>query len=35
MTREYKAAKNIPKQIRAKYSDIPWTEMAKMRDKIY
>jgi len=28
------ASKNIPKEIKAKYNDIPWTEMARMRDKI-
>ncbi len=28
------ATKNIPKEIRKKYRDIPWTDMAKMRDKI-
>ena len=28
------ASKNIPKQIKAKYKDLPWTEMARMRDKI-
>jgi uncharacterized protein with HEPN domain len=28
------ASKNVPKQIKAKYNDLPWTEMARMRDKI-
>ncbi|MDI6766880.1 MAG: DUF86 domain-containing protein [Bacteroidota bacterium] len=28
------AAKQIPKQIRQRYKDIPWNDMAKMRDKI-
>lgn len=28
------AAKNVPREIRTKYKDIPWTEMARMRDKI-
>lgn len=28
------AAKNIPKEIRVKYKDIPWSDLAKMRDKI-
>lgn len=28
------ASKNIPKEIKAKYKDIPWTDMAGMRDKI-
>jgi uncharacterized protein with HEPN domain len=28
------AAKNIPENIRSRYSDIPWKEMAGMRDKI-
>ncbi len=28
------ASKNIPKEIKAKYKDLPWTEMARMRDKI-
>jgi len=28
------AAKNIPKQIRQKYRELPWTDMAGMRDKI-
>lgn len=28
------ATKNIPKDIRAKYANLPWKEMAKMRDKI-
>jgi uncharacterized protein with HEPN domain len=28
------ASKNIPKEIRAKYKDLPWTDMARMRDKI-
>lgn len=26
------AVKNIPKEITAKYPDIPWSEIAKMRD---
>lgn len=28
------ATKNIPKDIRQKYKKIPWSDMAKMRDKI-
>ena len=28
------ASKNIPRTIRAKYKDLPWTDMARMRDKI-
>jgi len=28
------ASKNIPKEIRMKYKEIPWSDMAKMRDKI-
>jgi len=28
------ASKNIPRAIRAKYKDLPWTDMARMRDKI-
>lgn len=28
------ASKNIPKEIRAKYKYLPWTDMARMRDKI-
>ena len=28
------ATKNIPETIREKYRDIPWVDMAKMRDKI-
>jgi uncharacterized protein with HEPN domain len=28
------ASKNMPKEIKAKYKDLPWTEMARMRDKI-
>jgi uncharacterized protein with HEPN domain len=28
------ASKNIPRHIRQKYSDVPWSEMAKMRDRI-
>lgn len=28
------ASKNIPREIKAKYKDLPWTDMAKMRDKI-
>ena len=28
------ASKNIPKEIRSQYKEIPWTEMARMRDKI-
>ena len=28
------AAKQIPKEIRQKYSDIPWKEMAGMRDRL-
>jgi uncharacterized protein with HEPN domain len=28
------ASKNIPREIRSKYKELPWTEMARMRDKI-
>ncbi len=28
------ATKNIPKEIRQKYKEVPWSKMAKMRDKI-
>ncbi len=28
------ATKNIPKAIRDKYKELPWKEMARMRDKI-
>jgi uncharacterized protein with HEPN domain len=28
------AAKNIPKKIRDKYKDVPWSAMARLRDKI-
>ena len=28
------ATKNIPMYIREKYKDLPWNDMAKMRDKI-
>lgn len=28
------SAKHIPRSIRQKYTDIPWSEMARMRDKI-
>lgn len=28
------AAKNIPREIRQKYRELPWTDMAGMRDKI-
>jgi uncharacterized protein with HEPN domain len=28
------ASKNIPKEIRMKYKEVPWSDMAKMRDKI-
>ncbi|MGB9627712.1 MAG: DUF86 domain-containing protein [Thermodesulfobacteriota bacterium] len=28
------ATKNIPKQLRQKYKELPWTDMAGMRDKI-
>lgn len=28
------AAKNIPREARAKYKQLPWADMAKMRDKI-
>lgn len=27
------AAKNVPKEIREKYSELPWSDMARMRDK--
>lgn len=28
------ASKNIPKNIRQKHKELPWSDMAKMRDKI-
>lgn len=28
------AAKNVPKSFRKKYSDLPWSEMARTRDKL-
>jgi uncharacterized protein with HEPN domain len=28
------AAKNVPDDIRQEYSDVPWSEMAGMRDKL-
>ncbi|MBE0428020.1 MAG: DUF86 domain-containing protein [Nitrospirae bacterium] len=28
------ASKNIPKALKAKYKDLPWSDMARMRDKI-
>lgn len=28
------ASKNIPLEIRSKYSELPWADMARMRDKI-
>jgi uncharacterized protein with HEPN domain len=28
------ASKNIPKEIKAKFKDLPWKDMAGMRDKI-
>jgi uncharacterized protein with HEPN domain len=28
------ASKNVPKEIKAKYKNLPWTDMARMRDKI-
>ena len=28
------ASKNIPEEIRQKYKDVPWSDMAKTRDKI-
>ena len=28
------AAKNIPHEIRQKYKELPWSDMARMRDKI-
>lgn len=28
------ATKNVPKHIRHKYKDVPWRDMAKIRDKI-
>jgi uncharacterized protein with HEPN domain len=28
------ASKNIPRAIKSKYRDLPWTDMARMRDKI-
>jgi len=28
------AAKNLPGDVRRKYSDVPWADMARMRDKI-
>lgn len=28
------AAKNIPREIRLKHKEVPWSDLAKMRDKI-
>jgi uncharacterized protein with HEPN domain len=28
------ASKNVPKAIKIKYKNLPWTDMARMRDKI-
>ena len=28
------AAKNIPREVKTKYKQLPWSDMAKMRDKI-
>ncbi|MFD1599208.1 HepT-like ribonuclease domain-containing protein [Halobellus rarus] len=28
------AAKNVPEDVRQEYSDVPWSEMAGMRDKL-
>lgn len=28
------AAKNIPREVKTKYKQVPWSDMAKMRDKI-
>jgi len=28
------AAKNVPEEIRQEYSDVPWSEMTGMRDKL-
>lgn len=28
------ATKNVPDEVRAKYPDVPWKEMAGMRDKV-
>jgi len=28
------ASKNVPKEIKVKYKEIPWSDVAKMRDKI-
>jgi uncharacterized protein with HEPN domain len=28
------ASKNIPRAIKTKYKELPWTDMARMRDKI-
>ena len=28
------AAKNVPRTIKSKYKELPWTDMARMRDKI-
>jgi len=30
----WEAVKHLPRSVRVKYKNVPWTEMARMRDKI-